>query len=137
MRVKTREYKRLLKCVLRHRNNSIIRRVANHAKHFYKMKTISVILAILTFGVSNGQILVNATFETGNPSQGVFGTSKLAFYPGYSCAIDSTIARKGTKCARFELRSTDPLMASGRRAELNMPTASPLNAQMRWFACRS
>lgn len=99
------------------------------------MKPILTILTALLFANSiHAQILVNATFETGNPSQGVFGTSKLAYYPGYSCAIDSSIARKGSKCVRFELRSTDPLMASGRRAELNMPTNSPINPNIRWFA---
>ncbi len=79
-------------------------------------------------------ILVNADFETGDPLQGVFSSSSLLVYPGYSAAIDDTRSRTGSKSVRIELRSTDPLKALGRRSELAMNSGNPLNPSIRWYA---
>ena len=78
--------------------------------------------------------LLYADFESGNPLQGVFSTSSLPVYPGYSAQLDNTVSRIGTQSCRFELRSTDSLMASGRRSELTLSSTNPLNPLIRWYA---
>jgi len=98
------------------------------------MKTIAVILAILTCSVSTGQLLVDADFNSGNPTQGIFQTGKLPYYPGRSAQIVSDVVREGAGALRIELHDTDVLRASGRRAEINMPTTSPINPNVRWYA---
>lgn len=80
------------------------------------------------------KIRLEADFESGNPLQSVFSSSSLPVYPGYSAAIDDTRARTGTKSVRMELRSTDPLAASGRRSELTLNSTNPLNPELQWYA---
>jgi len=98
------------------------------------MKHIITILAALTCGVTTGQITMIADFNSGDVTQGVFGTSKLPVYPGYSAQIVSDIVREGSGALRVELRSTDPLRALGRRAEINTPSTGAVNNNVEWYA---
>lgn len=84
--------------------------------------------------ITTPSFLLYADFESGNPLQGVFSTSSLPVYPGYSAQLDNTVSRRGTQSCRFELRSTDQLMASGRRSELTLSSTNPLNPLIRWYA---
>lgn len=128
-----RKHYSLMRCILRYRNSHLIRRVANHAKHFVKMKhIITILLALPLF--SSAQILVDADFNTGNPTQGIFQTGKLPYYPGRSAQIVSDVVREGAGALRLELHDTDVLRASGRRCEINMPTTSPINPDVVWYA---
>lgn len=95
------------------------------------MKHILTILFLLPLIVS-GQILVNQNFNTGSLSP--FQTGKLAYYPGRSAQIVSDVVREGSGALRLELHDTDLLRASGRRAEINMPTGSEVNPDVVWYA---
>lgn len=93
-----------------------------------------VILFILSFVLTKGQILTNTSWESGNVLQNLYSSSSLPYYPGYSAQIDSSVARVGSKSVRFILHDTDQLKASGRRSELTLSSTNPLNPQIRWYA---
>jgi hypothetical protein len=98
------------------------------------MRKLFTILLILSQLYSEGQILLQAGWESGNVLQGVFSSSSLPYYPGYSATIDSQYARVGSKSVKFQLNDTDRLVAAGSRSELTLTSTNPLNPSLRWFA---
>lgn len=100
-----------------------------------RILTAIIFAAFAVFAnIASAQITMTADFNSGDVTQGVFGTSKLPVYPGYSAQIVSDIVREGSGALRVELRSTDPLRALGRRAEINTPSTGAVNNDVEWYA---
>lgn len=85
-------------------------------------KLITILLILLGFTATSQQH--NVGWETGDLMQGVFLPYSLPYtvysgYPGgYSLKIVDSVARKGTKCARFEVRQSDSAVGGNSRSEV-------------------
>lgn len=98
------------------------------------MKKLTIILAVLLAAFTCSAQKHNITYEQ-------YGTDvlqnnqllcfSLAYAPctgypsGYSCQVDNTYARTGTKSARFEVRFGDSIVGGNNRAEVNYNRLSP------------
>ena len=97
---------------------------------------------LLIFSLSaKSQLLSWSDWETGDILQNwTFYPYSLAYtsytnYPnGYSARIDSSFAYSGRKCIRFQLRSTDSMVASGKRAEIYTPRNQRVSDSTYWIA---
>jgi hypothetical protein len=84
-----------------------------------------------TSNATSSSVLFEETVEGSNPFSAAHSTDLAA---DYSLTFDNSTFFEGAKSARFELRESDPLVSTGKRAEVTIIRGENLPSNNMWYS---